>query len=271
MAEDQQAVGRALAEAWQAVAELDPEHDLSLPFPGERVGVVGAGGTLGVARAYAALREDAGHGVTDAAAPDDLPRRPFDRVLLLSATGDDPSLVALTGWLRDEAILAIAVGMPTDSPVGELAGAHVPVPPAEGPGGAHGAWASTAYAMLRHAVTGETTDEIAVRAMDAALPSFDDVTRWILVGRRASLGLAEAAACALRAAGACALAGTDSELRTGALGPSRNDTCVWWFEKPDPATADAVARSDAASRTPSLDAAGELVLAHRLADLLPHR
>jgi hypothetical protein len=48
-----------LEKAWRRAAALAPEHALALPFAGEHVAVIGAGLAAGVARAYAALREDA--------------------------------------------------------------------------------------------------------------------------------------------------------------------------------------------------------------------
>ena len=50
---------------WQeAVSELD-RFAPALPQRGERVAVVGCGTSLYVSRAYAAMREGAGHGETD--------------------------------------------------------------------------------------------------------------------------------------------------------------------------------------------------------------
>src|SRR5882762_9600702 len=58
-------------ECWEAVLE----HAASplLPAPGERVAVVGCGTSWFVAQAYAALREAAGLGETDAFAASEMP------------------------------------------------------------------------------------------------------------------------------------------------------------------------------------------------------
>jgi fructoselysine-6-P-deglycase FrlB-like protein len=59
-----------------------------LPGPGERVAVIGCGSSLNVSRAYARLREDAGHGPTDAYPASELTRaRTYDHMVYISRTG----------------------------------------------------------------------------------------------------------------------------------------------------------------------------------------
>jgi fructoselysine-6-P-deglycase FrlB-like protein len=60
----------------------------ALPEQGERVAVIGCGSSLNVARAYARLREDAGHGLTDAYPASELTgARSYDRMVFISRTG----------------------------------------------------------------------------------------------------------------------------------------------------------------------------------------
>ena len=60
----------------------------ALPRPGERVAVVGCGSSLSVARCYAALREAAGQGETDAYPASEMPAtRRYDRLVFISRTG----------------------------------------------------------------------------------------------------------------------------------------------------------------------------------------
>ena len=142
-----------LEKAWRRATALAPEHALALPFTGEHVAVIGTGLAAGVARAYAALREDASQGRTDAPSPDDVPRRTYHRTVLLSHSGDEPAMIELVEWLRSEAILAIAVGVPRGSPLDELAGTSIPliaVDGVDGVGGPEAAHALTAFAVLRH-------------------------------------------------------------------------------------------------------------------------
>jgi fructoselysine-6-P-deglycase FrlB-like protein len=67
----------------------------ALPGPGERVAVIGCGSSLNVARAYARLREDAGHGLTDAYPASELvTTRPYDRMVFISRTGTTSEVLA---------------------------------------------------------------------------------------------------------------------------------------------------------------------------------
>jgi fructoselysine-6-P-deglycase FrlB-like protein len=69
--------------------------DAPLPAPGERVAVIGCGSSLNVARAYARLREDAGHGVTDAYPASELTgTRTYDRMVFISRTGTTSEVLA---------------------------------------------------------------------------------------------------------------------------------------------------------------------------------
>jgi fructoselysine-6-P-deglycase FrlB-like protein len=67
----------------------------ALPVPGERVAVIGCGSSLNVARAYARLREAAGHGLTDGyPASELLPTRDYDRMVFISRTGTTTEVLA---------------------------------------------------------------------------------------------------------------------------------------------------------------------------------
>src|ERR1700723_4375779 len=72
----------AIALAASAAAEV------ALPRPADRVAAVGCGSSLNVARCYAALREAAGHGRTDAFPASEIPAtRHYDRMVYVSRTG----------------------------------------------------------------------------------------------------------------------------------------------------------------------------------------
>ena len=62
-------------ETWRRAADLvaEPGVARALPQPGERVAVVGCGTSYFMAQAYAALRESAGQGETDAFAASEFP------------------------------------------------------------------------------------------------------------------------------------------------------------------------------------------------------
>jgi hypothetical protein len=256
-----------LEKAWRRAAALAPEHSLALPFAGERVAVIGTGLARGVAQAYAALREDAAHGPTDACEPDDVAPRTYDRTILLSASGDEPALVGAVERLRSEAILAIAVGAPAGSPLDELAGVTVPLADVAGVGGHEAEHALTVFAVLRHHLLGTTGGAVAARGLTAPILDAGGARRWAFVGRRWTLGLAETAARAFRRRGALAVAGTPSALGSGDLGTLDASLACWSFgEVLD--VAPAPDDEGPAVRTASLDPVAELVLALRTAAAL---
>src|SRR5215204_3145168 len=90
-------------DCWAQAAELAPAvHDV-LPVRGERVAVVGCGTSWFVAQAYAALREAAGLGETDAFAASEAPLgRRYDRVLTLSRSGTTTEVVELLGNFKGQ-------------------------------------------------------------------------------------------------------------------------------------------------------------------------
>src|SRR6266516_4856155 len=73
---------------WRVAADLAASGPRGLPERGERVAVIGCGTSHHMAQVYAALREAAGHGETDAWPASEFPaHRRYDRVLAFSRTG----------------------------------------------------------------------------------------------------------------------------------------------------------------------------------------
>src|SRR6266508_2385625 len=69
-------------ECWERAADLAKLVELALPHRGQRVAAVGCGTSWFVAQAYAALREGAGQGETDAFTPSEFPaERRYDRLV----------------------------------------------------------------------------------------------------------------------------------------------------------------------------------------------
>ena len=86
---------------WLRAAELAGDVAGQLPARGERVAVVGCGTSWFIAQSYAAARETAGQGETDAFAASEMPAgRRYDRVLALSRSGTTTEILDLLGRLQ---------------------------------------------------------------------------------------------------------------------------------------------------------------------------
>src|SRR5215213_2250614 len=73
-------------DCWRQAAGLADAD--GLPVAGERTAVVGCGTSWFMAKAYAALREQAGLGETDAFQASEFPaQRPYDRILAITRSG----------------------------------------------------------------------------------------------------------------------------------------------------------------------------------------
>src|SRR6516162_5763142 len=73
---------------WSRAIGMAGSAGSALPGPGDRVAAIGCGSSLNVARCYAALREAASRGETDAFPASEVPAaRRYDRLLYISRTG----------------------------------------------------------------------------------------------------------------------------------------------------------------------------------------
>src|SRR5215475_11768797 len=81
---------------WRRAARLARDTAAALPRRGERVAVAGCGTSWFIAQSYAAAREAAGHGETDAYAASEFPAdRRYDRILVLSRSGTTTEILDL--------------------------------------------------------------------------------------------------------------------------------------------------------------------------------
>ena len=88
-------------DAWTRAVGLAPDLAGVLPRAGESVAVIGCGTSWFMAAAYAALREGAGPGPTDAFAASELPAgRTYDRVVAISRSGTTTEVVRAVETVR---------------------------------------------------------------------------------------------------------------------------------------------------------------------------
>jgi len=252
---------RAVAAASQVAA--------ALPARGERVAVVGAGTSWFMAMAWAALREAAGHGPTDAHAVSEFPaRRPYDRVVAITRSGTTTEVLDLLAGLRSRTATTVLTGDPA-APAARAAGAVVDLGFADERSVVQTRFATTALTLLR-AHLGESTDRAIadVESVLAAPLPLDPATEQVtFLGRGWTIGLAHEAALKCReAAGLWTEAYPAMDYRHGPIAIAAPGRAVWVLGELPAGLGGDVARTGATLvHHPDRDPLAELVLAQRFA------
>ncbi|MER6347250.1 SIS domain-containing protein [Streptomyces sp. NPDC001595] len=260
---------RTQPECWTRAAAEAPDHRAALPAPGERVALVGCGTSYFMARAAAALREEAGHGETDAFAASEFPAgRRYDRMVALSRSGTTTEVLELLGKVRGR-IRTTAITADPHTPVQEAADDLVVLDWADERSVVQTRFATTALTLLR-AHLGRHTDTVvadARTALDGDLPEgLVDRAQFTFLGRGWTVGLADEAALKMREA---ARAWTESypatEYRHGPISVTTRGTATWMLGEAPPGLAAQVRATGAQWVAGGLDPLAELVRAQRLA------
>jgi len=249
------------------------EMQAALPAAGARLAVVGCGTSFYMAQAFAALREQAGQGETDAfAASEHKLHRGYDAVLVITRSGTTTEVIDVLTGLRGSGVPTTAIVATAGTPVTELADRVILLSEVDEQSVVQTRFATTALALLRASLgedlTGAVADARAVLAEDEAhgLAGLVDAGQLSFLGRGWTVGLAEEAGLKLRES---AQLWTESypamEYRHGPISVAGPSSLVWILGSPDPAVADDVAATGATVRIGELDPMAELVLIHRTA------
>ena len=263
-------------ECWRRAAELaaglGADGSGVLPAPGERVAVVGCGTSWFIAQSYAAAREAAGQGETDAFAASEMPRgRRYDRVLALSRSGTTTEILQLLAELSGT-VRTVVVTADGSMPAAAAADAAVVLDFADEQSVVQTRFATTELALL---LAGLGTDiEPMAAAAEAVLAdelpaSLLAAEQFTFLGTGWTCGLASEAALKLReAAGLWTESYPAMEYRHGPMAVAGPGRVVWLLgQAPDSLPAEVASvgglvwRPESAIRTPL----AELVRAHRLA------
>jgi fructoselysine-6-P-deglycase FrlB-like protein len=253
---------------WKRAVELAPTVEVELGRPGERVAVAGCGTSLHMARAYAALREAAGAGETDAFPASEFPgTRRYDRVVAISRSGTTTEVLQLLERIQDTPRTVITAD--ADSPAASLADRSISLDFADERSVVQTRFATSALALLR-AHLGEDLapaiddgERALVESLDPEPARFEHV---VFLGHGWTIGIAEEAALKLReATRTYTEAYPAMEYRHGPISLAGERTLVWILGSSDPTVAEDATATGAAVRVASLDPMAELVLVHRTA------
>ncbi len=216
---------------WRRAAELAPAVASALPAPGERVAVAGCGTSWFIAQSYAAAREQAGQGETDAYPASEMPRgRHYDRLLLLSRSGTTTEVQELAERVRGTTP-TVAITADAQTPVALAADQVIELAFADEESVVQTRFATTELALLRAhlGIDLEPSAQAAQRVLaEPVPPPLLAARQFTFLGTGWTYGLANEAALKLREA---AVAWTESypamEYRHGPVAITGEGSVVW--------------------------------------------
>jgi fructoselysine-6-P-deglycase FrlB-like protein len=254
-------------ELWRQVSTGFAQYGGALPKPGQRVAAVGCGTSWFMAMAYAALREDLGHGLTDAFAGSEFPAgREYDAVVVISRSGTTTEVLDL---IRNTRLRTIAITATQGSPIVELADETIMLDFADEQSVVQTRFATTTLALLR-ASLGEDLTQAAADAETALTIEVNELAKLeqvTYVGTRWTVGLAHEAGLKQReAASAWTEAYPAMDYRHGPIAIAQPGRGVWIFGEPPAGLLDDVEATGATIvYQPDLDPMASLVVAQRVA------
>ena len=255
----------------------------ALPRPGERVAAVGCGSSLNVARCYAALREAAGQGETDAYPASEMSgTRQYDRLVFISRTGTTTEVLdALRRAPRDMPTTAVTAD--PGAPLAAEARDVVLLDFADEHSVVSSRFITSSIVLLRAQLTAGAGAEIsadvcalpgvAAREIARPLPAeLAERAEFTFLGRGWAVALADEAALKLREASRTwAESYPAMEYRHGPISVSHENTVVWALgDVPADLLADA-RRTGATVITSDPEPLAGLIGAQRLAAMLAER
>ncbi|GAA4913443.1 SIS domain-containing protein [Streptomyces coeruleoprunus] len=261
---------------WRRAAEAAPAF-AGLPGPGERVAVTGCGTSWFMAQSYAALREAAGQGETDAFAASEFPPAragAYDRVVAITRSGTTTEVLELLERVRGE-VRTTALTADPKTPVMGAADEVAVLDWADEESVVQTRFATTALAFLRAGLGGvpgvKTVAEAAIDAELAVTEPLPEAVlaaeQWTFLGRGWTYGLALEAGLKMReAAGAWTEAYPAMEYRHGPIAITGPGRVAWVFGPlPEGLAADVARVGGTLHAHASADPMADLVRAQRLA------
>lgn len=255
-------------EIWARAADLKAEQAL-LPASGARIAVVGCGTSWFMAQSYAALRESAGHGETDAyAASEAFLDRGYDAVVALTRSGTTSEVLELVERIKGRIPTVGVIGDP-DSPLVSLVDDAVLLPFADEKSVVQTRFATTALALFRASLgedlSGAIADAQAVLAEDGD-DELRDAEQYTFLGRGWTIGLAHEAALKLRESSqSWTEAYPSMDYRHGPIAIAAPGRVTWQFGEAPEGLSAQVEATGARFEQRAIDPLADLVRLHRTA------
>ncbi len=261
---------------WERARDLAPAVADMLPAHGERVAVVGCGTSWFVGQSYAALRESAGLGETDAFAASEAPleRRRYDRVVVLSRSGTTTEVVDVLARLAGRTPTVAVTAVP-GSPVATTADRCVTLDFADEVSVVQTRFATTALALFRSHLGADLTAAVADarRAVTDPLPGAAVAAdQFTFLGQGWAYGLAQEAALKMReAARAWTEAYPAMEYRHGPIAITGPGRVAWILGAAPAGLTDDIERVGGVLVHTAEDPLADLIRVQRLAVALAQR
>lgn len=253
---------------WATAADLTVEQGL-LPASGARIAVVGCGTSWFMAQSYAALRETAGHGETDAfAASEAFIDRDYDAIVALTRSGTTTEVLELVDRVKGRIPTVGVIGDP-DSPLASLVDDAVLLPFADEKSVVQTRFATTALALFRASLgedlSGAIADAEAVLA-ESVDDELRDADQYTFLGRGWTVGLAHEAALKLRESSqSWTEAYPSMDYRHGPIAIAAPGRVTWQFGEAPEGLAAQVQAAGARFEQRTIDPLADLVRLHRTA------
>jgi fructoselysine-6-P-deglycase FrlB-like protein len=267
-------------DCWSRAVSLAADDSLPygswLPARGERVGVIGCGTSLFIARAYAFLREQAGQGITDAwPASEARLHRDYDRIVAITRSGTTTEiLTAIDAYRATGGMAPVTVLTATDGTPVQSRGDTITLTEFDEASVVQTRFATSALALLRAHLGEDITPAIAQAKEILAAPQADlerslagvrAAGQIAFVGMGLGAALAEEAALKLReATQSWSEAYPATEYRHGPISIAQPGRAVWSLGPLVPGFEQDVAVTGAHLEHRDTDPMAELVRVHLL-------
>ncbi|SEB38003.1 Fructoselysine-6-P-deglycase FrlB with duplicated sugar isomerase (SIS) domain [Paramicrobacterium humi] len=250
----------------RAIAQGD---EGKLPPAGARIAVVGCGTSWFMAQSYAALRESAGLGITDAfAASEAFIDRDYDAVVALTRSGTTTEVLELLEHLGGSTRTVAVIG-DTATPIVDMVDQVIAFPYADETSVVQTRFATTALTFFRHSTGADVSQQIADAhaVLAEELPAeLVQAEQFSFLGRGWTTGLAHEAALKMREA---SQSWTESysamEYRHGPIAIAAPGRVTWMFGEAPEGLAGQVGAAGAHFENAKIDPLADLVRAQRVA------